>query len=183
MPRQKHYYGENHLHFLTRSTCRRTRLFDSEKFRQRWVETLGELRRELGFMITGNVLMPEHFHLLIWPSADANPSQILQKLEGRTALFVLKNLRQSTTHAWCRKILGEVRLPATVHHHAHFRVWQRGGYDLNIWSSKKIDEKLDYMHNNPVVRKLVDQPGDWPWSSWRFYFLNDCSLLPMDPIL
>ena len=47
----------------------------------------------------------------------------------------------------------------------------------------KIDEKLDYTHNNPFVRKLVDEPGDWPWASWRFYFLNDTSLSPMDPIL
>ncbi len=99
------------------------------------------------------------------------------------ALFMLKQLKENTKRSWCRKMLDQVRLPSTVHHHAHFRVWQRGGYDVNIWSSKKINEKLDYMHNNPVVRKLVDQPGDWPWSSWRFYYLNDTSLLPMDPIL
>ncbi|HEX5412820.1 MAG TPA: hypothetical protein VFZ27_13300 [Terriglobia bacterium] len=80
-------------------------------------------------------------------------------------------------------MLDRVRLPATVHHHARYRVWQRRGYDFNVWSSKKINEKLDYMHNNPVARKLVERPGDWPWSSWRFYFLNDASLLPMDPIL
>ncbi|TAM81590.1 MAG: hypothetical protein EPN47_12645 [Acidobacteria bacterium] len=117
------------------------------------------------------------------PAADASTSQILQKLECRTALFVLKNLKENPTHRWCRKMLKQVGLPASVHHHAHFRVWQRRGYDLNVWSSKKIDEKLDYMHNNPVTRKLVDQPGDWPWSSWGFYFLKDTSLLPMDPIL
>jgi hypothetical protein len=35
----------------------------------------------------------------------------------------------------------------------------------------------------PPARKLVDKPGEWPWSSWRFYFLNDSSLLPVDPIL
>lgn len=87
MPRQKHYYGENHLHYLTRSTYRRTRLFDSERFRRRWVETLGELRRELDLKIVGYVLMPEHFHLLLWPSARANPSQILQRLEGRMERF------------------------------------------------------------------------------------------------
>ena len=181
--RQKHYYGLNHLHFLTRSTYRRARLFDSEKFRRRWVKTLEELRCELGFKIIGYVLMPEHFRLLLWPSAEANPSQILQKLQDRTALFVLKNLKENATHPWCRKMLDQVRLPATVHHHARFRVWQRRGYDLNVWSPKKRGEKLDYMHNNPVVRKLVDQPGGWQWSSWRFYFLNDTSLLPMDPIL
>jgi len=25
------------------------------------------------------------------------------------------------------------------------------------------------MHNNPVKCGLVKAPGDWPWSSWRFY--------------
>jgi hypothetical protein len=106
-----------------------------------------------------------------------------EAFEGRTALFVLKILKENPTHRWCRKMLDQVRLPASVHHHAHFRVGQRGGYDLNVWSSKKIGEKLDYMHNNPVTRKLVQEPGNWPWSSWRFYFRNDVSLLPMDPVL
>jgi putative transposase len=39
---------------------------------------------------------------------------------------------------------------------------------------------LNYMHNNPVKRGLVSAPGDWPWSSWRFYFLQDASILRMD---
>ncbi len=77
-------------------------------------------------------------------------------------------------------MLGRFRLPASVHHHAHHRVWQRRFYDLNIWSPKKHLEKLNYMHNNPVKRGLVMEPGDWPWSSWRLYFLNEDSLLPMD---
>ena len=36
---------------------------------------------------------------------------------------------------------------------------------------------LDYMHNNPVTRGLVSSPGDWPWSSWRFYYWEDASIL------
>jgi hypothetical protein len=30
---QKHYYGLNHLHCFTKSTYRRARLYDSERFR------------------------------------------------------------------------------------------------------------------------------------------------------
>jgi putative transposase len=77
-------------------------------------------------------------------------------------------------------MLARFELPAAVHHHAHYRVWQRCGYDLNIWSEKKRIEKLDYMHNNPVKRGLVKTPGDWPCSSWRFYYLGDASILAMD---
>jgi putative transposase len=54
---------------------------------------------------------------------------------------------------------------------------------MNIWSPKKRDEKLNYTHNNPVKRGLVKHPGDWPWSSWRFYLWNDGSVLGMDKML
>jgi putative transposase len=177
-----HYYGLNHLHLLTRSTYRRTRLYDSERFKNHWVDTLGELRQELGFRIVGYVLMPEHFHLLLWPGKAVSPSLILHKLEDRTALFVLKNLEQNLGHAWCRKMLAGVTLPATVHHHAHFRVWQRKGFDMNVWSRKKRLEKLNYMHNNPVKRGPVKESGEWAWSSWRFYFQRDTALLAMDEV-
>src|SRR5216684_6168685 len=74
MPCQRHYYGLNHLHFITASTYRRARLFDSDRFRRQFVATLTELRAELSFKIIGYVLPPEHFPALIWPSkrADAN---------------------------------------------------------------------------------------------------------------
>ena len=57
-----------------------------------------------------------------------------------------------------------------------------GSADSTRSNEKKRREKLNYMHNNPVKRGLVKQPGDWPWSSWRFYFLHDLSLLAMDRV-
>ena len=83
MPKLQHYYGLNHLHYVTKNTYRRARLYDSECFRNQWVASLGDLRRELGLKIIGYVLMPEHFHRLVWPTAQANPSQVVQKLEDR----------------------------------------------------------------------------------------------------
>ena len=180
--RRPHYYGFNRLHYLTANIYRRARIFDSDRFKLKFVQTLGDLREELGFKIVGYVLTPEHCHLLIWPNDLANPSEIMQKLSERTANLILRTLRRNLAHPWCRKMLSQFHLPLTVHHHAHYRVWQRGGYDMNIWSDKKRLEKLDYMHNNPVQRGLVSQPGDWPWSSWRFYYLEDRSVLSMDPI-
>jgi putative transposase len=33
-------------------------------------------------------------------------------------------------------------------------------------------EKLDYVHHNPVRRGSVSSPDQWPWSSFRFYYLT-----------
>jgi len=56
------------------------------------------VQQELRFRIVGYVLMPGDFHALIgsrpeprtrWYWAEANPSQTMQRLEDRTALFIL----------------------------------------------------------------------------------------------
>ncbi len=50
----------------------------------------------------------------------------------------------------------------TPHH-----TWQSRFYDFNLWSQRKEIEKLKYMHRNPVVRGLVQEPEHWRWSSYR----------------
>jgi len=59
VPRQQHYYDLNHLHFLTASTYRRARIFDSDRFKGYFTQTLNDLRGELGFRIIGYVLIPQ----------------------------------------------------------------------------------------------------------------------------
>jgi hypothetical protein len=45
---------------------------------------------------------------------------------------------------------------------------------------EEVKEKLDYMHANPVMRKLVLHPKDWPWSSWSHYARGEQGLLRID---
>jgi hypothetical protein len=60
--------------------------------------------------------------------------------------------------------------------------WQRRFYDFNVWSSKKLQDKLDYMHRNPVQRQLVRHPADWPRSSWSYYEKGERGLIPVDQL-
>ncbi len=41
-------------------------------------------------------------------------------------------------------------------------VWQRRYYDFNVYSERKMHQKLEYMHNNPVKAGLVKDICDWP---------------------
>lgn len=85
MPRQQHFYRLNHLHYITPSTHRPARAYDSGRFKHNFTTVLGELRTALQSRIVGH---------------------------------------------GC----------------------------------------------------VVQKPGDWPFSSWRFYYLGDASLLAMDRV-
>jgi len=65
---------------------------------------------------------------------------------------------------------------------SHFRLGNRRFHPFNVYTEKPRREKLNCLYNNPVKRGWAKEPGDWPWSSWRFYFLRDASLLAMDRV-
>jgi putative transposase len=77
-------------------------------------------------------------------------------------------------------MLARLRLPSTVHSDSYHRLWQRRYVPFNVFTEKKRLEKLNYMHHNPVKRRLVASPQQWPWSSFRFYYLSDSSVMAMD---
>ena len=183
MPVSRRHFAPGQLQFITSSTYRRTKLFDSHRFRCDFVEVLRQFRREAGFLLLGWVLMPEHFHLLIKPEPAESTSRLMQELKKRTAQRIVSVLTENQGHSWCRKMLTDLRLPPTVHTDSRYRVWQRRFYPYGVYSEKKRLEKLNYMHNNPVKRGLVRSPEEWPWSSFRFYHLNDSSLLSMDKLV
>ena len=60
-------------------------------------------------------------------------------------------------------------------------IWQRRFYDFNVWTYKKKNEKLNYMHFNPVKRGLVKTPMEWPWSSALFYWKGEQGLCTPNP--
>ena len=173
-------YSPGELQFITTSTYHRMPLFLSDRFRGCFVQRLEEVRQQLHFLLVGWVLMPEHFHVLIKPEPAATTPLIMKGLKEESAKRIIRTLRENLRYPWCRKTLAGLRLPSTVHDASHYRLWQRRFYPFNVFSEKKFQQKLDYMHNNPVTRGLVSSPGDWPWSSWRFYFLQDASILRMD---
>jgi putative transposase len=168
------------LQFITTSTYRRARLFTCQRFCWTFVETLRQLRQETGFLPLGWVLMPEHFHLLIRPQPAAATVGFMQELKKRSAQEIIAVLARSQDRSRCRTLLARLRLPPTVHSDPYHRLWQRRYVPFNVFTEKKYMEKLDYMHNNPVMKGLVSSPDQWPWSSFRFYYLNDASVLSMD---
>ena len=50
-----------------------------------------------------------------------------------------------------------------------FQLWQEGSHPQAIQNDDMMLQKLEYIHNNPVVRGFVDDPTHWRLSSARNY--------------
>ncbi len=142
------------FHFITFSCYRRRPLLNGAVSYRIFEHELESVRKRYGFVVAGYVLMPEHVHLLVSETRLAALSIALQVLKQQTS----------------RKLKSRDAV----------QFWQQRYYDFNVYNPDKRIEKLQYMHRNPVRRGLVAKPEDWPWSSFRFHYLNDSSLPNMD---
>ena len=170
----KRRYGHGHLHFITCSCYRRLLLFASVRAKNLFVKILGEVRDRYGFSLVGYVVMPEHIHPLISEPSKGTPSTVMQVLKQR----VSRHMRRKK-----HKAMSTPQLKLRFHgfDHSLSQFWQPRFYDFNLWSQKMFVEKLQYMHMNPLKRKLVAHPKDWPWSSFSFYAKKDSVLVRIDP--
>ena len=178
------HYGRGHLHFLTFTCYRRLPLLRSVRARNAFVQILGETRDRYGFSLVGYVVMPEHIHLLISEPTRGTPSTVIQVLKQRVSRRLCRRKRSLTGQTSLAFARGDDPLR---------RFWQRRFYDFRVrallgarlnavWSLKKKVEKLHYMHMNPLKRKLVEHPRDWPWSSFAFYSDLKSGLIRVDPV-
>jgi putative transposase len=159
------YYGAGHLHFITCSCCRRLPLLSTPQRRTLFLELLEQTRERYRFVVAGYVIMPEHFHMLIGEPERGTPSTVMQVLKQRFARRVLQAQRRRECPAQTKLWSGE--------EHALAHVWQARFHGFNVWSKRKQAEKLRYMHENPVKRGLVLEPGQWAWSSFRSYAYDE----------
>jgi putative transposase len=112
-----------------------------------FMEVLESMRRRFALRVYGFVVMPEHVHLLL-----SEPERGVLA----DAIHYLKLSFGKRVRGRC----GE--LPAGI-------FWQKRYYDRNIRNEREFTEKLRYIHRNPVKRGLVEEPGEWKWSSFRHY--------------
>jgi putative transposase len=147
-------YGLQPLHFITCSCSRRLPLFASARAKNLFVKILGEVRDRYGFALAGSVVMPKHIHLLIGEPHKGTPSIIMQVLKQRASRQHRRTPR--------RKISSQqLTLPFSHAIDSVPQFCQPRFYDFNVWSQTKFVEKLQYMHMNPVKRKLVTHPKNW----------------------
>ena len=172
--RLRRRYGLGQLHFITCSCYRRMPLLGPERARHLFLKVLSEVRERYDFALIGYVVMPEHIHLLISEPNVGNPSTVMQVLKQRVSRSMhrrrRRRMRPGQEHLWEE---GPVR--------KYQPFWQRRFYDFNVWSAKKRNEKMNYMHFNPVKRGLVVHPQDWLWSSYGFYSRTGMSLCAPNP--
>jgi REP-associated tyrosine transposase len=161
----KRYNITGHGHVLTFSCYHKYPLLSKARACIWLSEAINSSAKRHSISIAGYVIMPDHVHLLAIPKKSEYDISVFLKGIKQTVARKAKSWLIENDSGWLSKLEIVNGKGKRV-----FRFWQPGGgYDKNVTDGIAARAALNYIHNNPVRKKLVDKPTDYKWSSSRFY--------------
>ena len=149
--------------FLTATIFEWKPLLKPDKYKKLIVESFDFLVSNNRVKIYAFVIMPNHIHLLLkvippWKLADVQRD--FMKFTGQQIKFDLIKHHP--------KVLEYFRVDLRDR---QYQFWQRNSLAKFLDDRRIIEEKLDYIHNNPVQKKwlLAESPAKYYFSSYSFY--------------
>ena len=139
--------AENSIHFVTTVTRVRGLWFVDTRLCQETLQLFKKYRARGGLICYGYVLMPDHWHAIL-----------KQPVDGPAVQQFMANMKRETSYR-AHKLLGE-----------GFPGWRDRYDDVFLPNQAAIDERLRYMHSNPVKRGIADAPEAYAWSSARDHY-------------
>ncbi len=135
-------------HVINRGNARRE-VFLKEADYEAFLKAMQHAHVEVPMRVLGYCLMPNHFHLVLWPLADGDLSRWMHWLQN--------------TH---------VR-----RYHQHYRtsghIWQGRFKAFPIEQDDHLLTVLRYVERNPVRARLVRRAENWRWSSARLWAASE----------
>lgn len=195
-------YLRGEIYFVTTKTFHNKKIFDKNLVCELFIKVLADCRLKYKFRLYGYIIIPNHVHLLIMPDDRMNISEVMHRIKGNFAYqYIIGRKNESRNHkgsaTWwdngfkinsnhiidpSNRVADPLRVgePKNQQKANINPVWQKSFYDHIIRNDLDFEEKLGYIHGNPIKHNIIDNLDDYPWSSYQNYYLENNNLIEID---
>lgn len=169
-------------YFITITTVGWIDIFTRLKQKYVIIDSLKYCQEQKGLEIYAFCIMPSHIHLLCKAEEGFVLSDIIRDFKKFTAKKMIKTIKEypESRREWMLAYFSK----ACEHlkRNQQYKVWQDGYHAEVANSNWFIKQKINYIHNNPVLDKIVANPEDYIFSSARNYanMDNELDIITLD---
>lgn len=159
------------LYFLTFTVIDWVDIFTRKEHKIILIDSLNYCVENKGLTIYAWCLMSNHIHLIAQAGAGKNMSGIIRDFKKFTAKAIINEINNGneSRKSW---ILNRMEFRGKyLKRIEKYKFWEDGSHavELDYNNPDMIDQKLEYIHNNPVSAMIVEMPEHYLFSSARDY--------------
>ena len=134
------------------------------------IDSLKYCQREKGLNIFAWCLMPSHLHLIANTTVKFELADVIRDFKKFTSKKLIHQIKQEpeSRREW---MLNRFEFAGKYNNKiTNYKFWQDGNHAIEVFSEKVTWQKINYIHQNPVVDKIVFKEEDYLFSSARNYY-------------
>ena len=166
MSRNYKFHNPEGVYFISFAVVGWLDVFTRNEYKNILIESLHYCQREKGMEVFAWCIMTNHVHLIFRSTGDRKPELLIGDFKRFTSKEIVKaikdNPRESRKEFLLEQFLKAGEESSNV---KTYQFWRHDNKPIELWSNKVIDEKLNYIHNNPVEEGIVFRPEDYSYSS------------------
>ena len=169
MSRKYKFRDSDKLYFVSFAVVYWIDLFIRDEYKKVVLDSWQYCMANKGMELYGWCIMTSHIHIIIGSHGD-KLEKIMQNMKRHTSEMLhktIKNHKGESRKEWMLPLLE--KFGTQNKNNKGFQFWQQHNKPIEIWSQEVFDQKLSYIHYNPVASGFVGQPEHWLFSSARNY--------------
>lgn len=163
MSRKYKFHNPDGVYFTSFAVQGWVDVFTRNEYKNILIESLEYCQKNKGLEIFAWCIMTNHVHLIIRAGGEYLLHDILRDLKKYTSKAIIRAISENIRESRKEWLLKQFTAPEG------FRFWRADNKPIELWSNRVIDEKINYIHQNPVEEGLVFRAEDYMYSSATDY--------------
>lgn len=153
------FHNPKGIYFITFSVKEWVDVFTRNIYKDILTESLEYCQKNKGLDLYAWCIMSNHVHLIIGAKEGFLLQNIMRDFKRHTSKTVVETIKDNIQESRKKWLLKHFLTTDGI------SFWQEGNHPIEIWSNKIINQKLNYLHNNPVKAGIVFRPEQYVYSS------------------
>ncbi len=169
MSRKYKFNDDSLLYFVSFAVVDWVDLFVRNEYKEILLNSLVYCQKEKGLEVYAWCIMTSHVHLIIG-STDKPLSDIMRDFKSFTSRALRSSIESHPQESRREWLLQKFTYAGTQNsNNKGWQLWQQDNHPIELFNNYMLEQKLTYLHNNPVEAGFVDLARDWVYSSARDY--------------
>lgn len=162
--------SQDEFYFVTFTVVDWIDVFIRQEYREIFIDSVKYCQKHKGLLVGGWCIMTSHIHMALGTTGQCRLEDIIRDLKSYTSRHIRKSVEhnsQESRREWMLALM--LKAGEEKSNNKDFQFWLQHNHPIELSSIDITQQRLDYIHNNPVVAGFVEKPRDWLFSSARDY--------------
>lgn len=170
MSRNYKFHNPDGVYFVSFAVVEWLDVFTRNEYKNIIVDSLHYCQQEKDMEIFAWCIMSNHVHIIFRSAGEQKPELLLGDFKRYTSKAIVKAIMENPKESRKDFLLEQFLIAGSKSSNVNkYQFWRHDNKPIELWSSKVIDEKINYIHQNPVEEGLVFRAEDYIYSSAADY--------------